>query len=322
MQHQASALWARGEYLVNGLGHCAACHSPRNAMGAEKLGESYLAGAMIDGWEAPPLTALSHAPVRWTSEELYRYLRFGHTEHHGVAGGPMADVVRQLATVDDADVRAMAVYLASFQGRAGGDREAAAGDAAAAGVNEAAGLGGDAARAAGSAASVAADAAGAVSASAMGAAANVAAAGSRSVPVDEQARLAESIVAQAAAEAASVHTSAQRMFETACGACHHDGQGPALLGRNAPLALNSNLHSERPDNLLRTILEGVREPATRDLGFMPPFRHALSDEQIAGVAAYMRGRFAPGKPAWQNLEAAAARIRQSPTNGHGKGEGR
>ena len=110
-----SAEWNRGAYLVNGLGHCGACHTPRNALGAERDGGSaYLSGAMADGWEAPALTSLSQAAVPWTADELYRYLRRGHTQWHGIAGGPMAEVVRELAAVPDDDIRAMASYLASF----------------------------------------------------------------------------------------------------------------------------------------------------------------------------------------------------------------
>jgi nicotinate dehydrogenase subunit B len=85
------------------------------------------------------------------------------------------------------------------------------------------------------------------------------------------------------------------------------------LGPNLPLALNSNLHSARADNLLRVILEGIRHPATRDVGFMPAYRDALDDRQLAELAAYLRERFAPGKPAWRDLEATAARVRSNPT---------
>ena len=58
---------------------------------------------------------------------------------------------------------------------------------------------------------------------------------------------------------------AQRLFDGACAACHHDGDGPTPLGVNTPLALNSQLTSSRPDNLLRTVLDGVRAPAQRDI---------------------------------------------------------
>ena len=54
----------------------------------------------------------------WTADALYNYLRRGHAKHHGIAGGPMAEVVRELAQVPDADLRAMADYLASFTARA------------------------------------------------------------------------------------------------------------------------------------------------------------------------------------------------------------
>jgi nicotinate dehydrogenase subunit B len=241
-----SAAWNRGSYLVNGLGHCGACHTERNALGAERDGPAHLGGAMVDGWEAPALTALSHAPVPWSEAELYRYLRFGYSAQHGSASGPMAPVVRQLALLPEDDVRAMANYLASFN-----------------------------------------------------------------PPSTADAPLRAERVAPA--EANVLPGPAQRLFTSACGACHHGDDGPQLLGRNLPLALNSNLHSARPDNLLRVILEGVREPASAELGFMPAFRDALDDAQIAQLAAYLRQRFAPDKPAWPDLEAASARVRATPS---------
>jgi nicotinate dehydrogenase subunit B len=109
-----SAQWNRGAYLVEGLGHCSACHSPRNALGAERR-DAYLAGGLADGWDAPALTSLSSAPIPWTEDELFAYLRSGQSRFHGVAAGPMAPVVKDLAKLPDADIRAMAVYLGSFQ---------------------------------------------------------------------------------------------------------------------------------------------------------------------------------------------------------------
>ena len=158
----------------------------------------------------------------------------------------MADVVRNLQDVPEADVRAMAHYLASF----GQPTTAAQAEAA-----------------------------------------------------------ATQAVATAAAGAPQLQGPAQRMFDQACAACHHDGNGPRLLGVNVPLALNSNLHSAHPDNLLRSILEGVQDPATRDIGFMPAFKDALDDRQLVELAAYMRQRFAPQQPAWADLPAAVARAR-------------
>ena len=238
------AKWARGAYLVNGLGHCGACHTPRDALGAERRRDAYLGGALADGWEAPALGALSRSPVRWTEAAMLHYLRRGHHAEHGMAGGPMAGVVQQLAQAPEADLAAMAHYLVALQPAAAADAPTA------------------------------------------------------------QAR-----VQQAAAQASLLPGPAQRLFNGACGACHHDGDGPALLGLNQPLALNPNLHSERPDNLLRTILDGIWQPAFAEIGHMPAFRHALDDAQIAELAAWMRQRYAPGAPAWADLPAAVARLR-------------
>jgi nicotinate dehydrogenase subunit B len=109
-----SAEWNRGAYLVDGLGHCGACHTPRNALGAEQGGRAYLAGGIAEGWIAHPLAGTSAGPLPWTEADLYDYLRTGFSRNHGPAAGPMGPVVADLATVPDADVRAMAVYLASF----------------------------------------------------------------------------------------------------------------------------------------------------------------------------------------------------------------
>jgi nicotinate dehydrogenase subunit B len=109
-----SASWNRGKYLVEGLGHCAACHSPRNALGAEAGGAHHLAGGWVDGWEAPALTQLSFAPIPWSREDLFVYLRTGYSVMHGSASGPMAPVIVQLAALPDADIDAMASYLSSY----------------------------------------------------------------------------------------------------------------------------------------------------------------------------------------------------------------
>ena len=97
---------------------------------------------------------------------------------------------------------------------------------------------------------------------------------------------------------------------TAFSARWSNGDGPTLLGVNVPLALSSKLHSDRPDNLIRTILDGVSAPAGPQVGFMAGFRDALDDAQIAQLAHYMRARFAPRRPDWPGLDAAARRVRE------------
>ncbi|NLS03420.1 c-type cytochrome [Rhizobium sp. P32RR-XVIII] len=110
-----SAEWNRGAYLVNGLGHCGACHTPRNALGAEKAG-AHLAGGQAEGWTAFALDASSPAPVAWTQDSLYAYLRQGWHPDHGVTNGPMGEVTGNLGLLPDSDVHAIATYLASLMG--------------------------------------------------------------------------------------------------------------------------------------------------------------------------------------------------------------
>lgn len=109
-----SAEWLRGRYLVEGPGHCAACHTPMNAFGAEKGGDDAFAGGRIDNWDVPALNALSRAPTPWTADQLTSYLRTGLALEHGAAAGPMLPVPHLLGDVSENDVRAMAVYLLSL----------------------------------------------------------------------------------------------------------------------------------------------------------------------------------------------------------------
>ena len=120
-----SAKWNEGAYYVEGLGHCGACHSPRNAFGAVRASAS-LAGGDVDGWHAPGLGAAASAPARWTRESLMNYLMDGWDEHHGVAAGPMTPVVNHLAKQDESVVEAMVEYLIDAQpAPAAGEREKA-----------------------------------------------------------------------------------------------------------------------------------------------------------------------------------------------------
>ncbi|NNH67179.1 molybdopterin cofactor-binding domain-containing protein [Rhizobium laguerreae] len=106
--------WNRGAYLVETLGHCSACHTDRNALGAEKSGSARLSGGFADGWEAPALNAFANGPVGWTADAFYDYLRTGQSRDHGSAAGPMAHVVEVMQPLPDSDIRAMATYLASL----------------------------------------------------------------------------------------------------------------------------------------------------------------------------------------------------------------
>jgi mono/diheme cytochrome c family protein len=110
-----NAEWNRGAYLAEGLAHCSACHSPRNAFGAERRGK-HLDGGFAEGWYSPALNASSPSPVPWTVDELTTYLRTGLVENHAIAGGPMQGVVRSLGQIPEADVHAIATYIHSAMG--------------------------------------------------------------------------------------------------------------------------------------------------------------------------------------------------------------
>lgn len=119
--------------------------------------------------------------------------------------------------------------------------------------------------------------------------------------------------AQAQVAAAAVpNPNGRRVFEGSCKACHADGLGPKLFGVSPSLATNTNVFSDQPDNLIKVILQGISQPATRDLGYMPGFRDSLSNTQVADLVAYLRGRFAPNAPQWQGLEQKVAHLRANP----------
>ncbi len=240
-------VWNRGAYLVEGLGHCGACHSPRNALGAEQA-NAYLAGGFAEGWEAPPLTSLSQAPIPWSEDELFAYLRTGESRFHGVAAGPMAPVVKELAALPDDDIRAMAVYLGSFNDNAIGKAD--------------------------------------------------------------QEMLAARLETSTATHAVSAASAGARLYEGACAVCHRVGGAP-LFGSRPSLALNSNLHSAVPDNLIQVILHGIAAPVSSDLGYMPGFKDSFNDLQLAELISYLRRQFAPDKPSWTGVDAAIGRARQA-----------
>jgi mono/diheme cytochrome c family protein len=108
------AAWNRGKYLVQGLAHCAACHSERNAMGGVRA--AFTGGAMPgEAWYAPSLVDPKEAGVQeWRREDVVRLLKDGTTAH-AVVSGPMAEVVgRSTQHLSEADLEAMAQYLASL----------------------------------------------------------------------------------------------------------------------------------------------------------------------------------------------------------------
>jgi mono/diheme cytochrome c family protein len=101
----------RGDYLVDVVVHCGACHTPRNLMGASETDRAF-DGGESEGWHAPPLNASSPAHRAWTEDRLFTFLTTGFDPDHGIAGGPMGVVVHDLAQVPPGDVRAIARSIA------------------------------------------------------------------------------------------------------------------------------------------------------------------------------------------------------------------
>lgn len=104
--------WNRGAYLAEAVAHCGACHSPRNRLGAEQRDKAYDGGS-VEGWHAPALNRNATAPVPWTADRVFAYLR-GADPQNGAAAGPMAPVTHNLARAPEADVRAIAAYIGSM----------------------------------------------------------------------------------------------------------------------------------------------------------------------------------------------------------------
>jgi mono/diheme cytochrome c family protein len=128
-----SAEWTRGAYLVQGLGHCGACHTPRNTLGGERAGLALTGGtyrdAVADGvreqdivsedgivraWSAADLTPSPRGLGAWSQEEIAAYLKTGHNARAGAFGPMSAVVANGTAQLTDADARAIAAYLKSL----------------------------------------------------------------------------------------------------------------------------------------------------------------------------------------------------------------
>lgn len=225
--------WNRGAYLVEAIGHCGACHTPHNMLGAEKTAHA-LAGGEAENWYAPPLQAASPAAQPWTEDALATYLRTGFEAGHGAAAGPMTEVTQELANVPMADIRAMAVYVASLMPKTAAEPVAPTGNGN----------------------------------------------------------------AQAAA-----------MFAGACGGCH--AAGAPMTRDGAPsLALSTSVNAPTPRGVIQAILHGIPWRDGQPTPYMPSFASALTDAQVAELAAYLRATFS-GKPSWNDLPAAVAQARRA-----------
>jgi mono/diheme cytochrome c family protein len=122
-----SPAWNRGAYLVQGAGHCAACHTPKGHLGGD-LDQQRLQGYSLQGWFAPNITNDHKRGLGgWSTEDIVEYLKKGHNQFAG-ASGPMAEeVVHSSSKMTDADLHAIASYLKDEPGQAATDQPLSAG---------------------------------------------------------------------------------------------------------------------------------------------------------------------------------------------------
>ncbi len=109
-----SAEWNRGAYIIQGLGHCGTCHTPKNIIGGDK-NDQFLQGSEVENWWAPNITADNHQGIgRWTVQDIKDYLRTG-VNRYDSASGPMAEEVKNSSQHwKGEDLQAAAVYLKSL----------------------------------------------------------------------------------------------------------------------------------------------------------------------------------------------------------------
>lgn len=117
------AQWNRGAYLVEGAGHCGACHTPRslafNEKGTDSHSASFVSGALIDGWFAPSLRNDPNTGLgRWSEDDIFRFLKTGRNEHAVVFGSMTEAFNNSTQFFSDDDLRAVAHYLKSLPGNA------------------------------------------------------------------------------------------------------------------------------------------------------------------------------------------------------------
>ena len=242
-----SAEWNRGAYLVEGLAHCGACHTPRNALGAEQASASF-SGGDVDNWHAYAINAQSRSPLPWTTDALFHYLRYGWDADHGVARGPMAEVAANLSAVPESDVRAIALYMTSVFGTAARDRP---------GAN----------------------------------------------PTRAE-------ITSPSAQPALADSPGASIYAAACATCHESNRPLPYGGIN--LRLSTALSAPDPRNATNIILSGIRPVGGEHGPIMPGFSNSMSDDQVAALLSYLRGRFS-AQPAWTGVEQMVRDARHTDT---------
>lgn len=261
---------ARGRYLVDNLAHCGTCHTPRNALMASDS-KLYLAGAPLGGWFAPNITSDKVSGIGgWSDQELVSFLKNGHVEGKGVAAGGMAEAVeRSLRLLKDNDLHAMVSYLRTVPTQATSEQEKASyryGD-------------------------------------------------DSGTPYDFQDRSTQitkhdvrkgrKLQADVMADTSDFSglTNGAVLYESSCSSCHQLNGSGTEDNYYPSLFHNTTTGGETPNNLVMTILEGIKRTGADGETAMPAFGKDYSDQQVAAVVNYVAQRF--GNP---KLHVTAERV--------------
>ncbi len=272
------AQWNRGAYLVQSLGHCGACHTPRNLAGAEKAstekgGKTFLAGALIDGWFAQNLRNAPDTAVglnNWSQQDLVLYLKTGRS-HHTAAFGAMAEVVgNSTQHMSLPDLSAIAVYLKSLGDQQAASEAVSQAEAPSAGV----------------------------------------------ISLDKpQGQVAASLNATfndpstAALQNHQAHLPGALVYLNNCLGCHQSsGKGASLAFPS--LVQSSTVAAPNTTSLIRIVLQGANLPGTADAPSqlaMPALGWRLSDANVADVLTFVRSSWGNRAPAVTAAEVAKVR---------------
>jgi mono/diheme cytochrome c family protein len=116
-----SSAWNRGAYLAEGLGHCGACHTPKNFLGGDKKSAAYQGGD-IQNWFAPNLGHdLRDGLGSWSEQDIFEYLKTGRNARSNSSGAMSEVIIYSTSQLSDEDVRAIAVYLKDLPNQNGGE---------------------------------------------------------------------------------------------------------------------------------------------------------------------------------------------------------
>lgn len=244
---------ARGQYLVDHLGHCGTCHTPRDDMMAsdETL---YLSGAQLGSWFAPNITSDKTDGIgEWSNEQLADYLKNGQAGYVAQAAGPMAEAVHySLQYLSDDDRLAMAAYLKRVPAISGGEQQQSALDAD---IDTQLAL--------------------------------------REPVVTKFTSFKPDELATHGLKPADIKDpdSPAGLYALHCAACHNDDGYGQPVSYYASLNGNTTLRNANPRNLVAVILQGMAFNGATPKPLMPGFQGKLSNQQIAAIANYTRTEF-------------------------------